>query len=137
MWARPEGFSTFKADALKSDKFSFLAAIPFAGLCRRKLAGGSAYSQIAQSKRDTTEVVSLLLGAPGGIRTPDLLIRSQPILVAEERLTGFLPVFLSTYQSKIPVQIAIIYPAVMPGMRYRWRRYLRKMHPALPGRRYG
>ena len=61
MWARPEGFSTFKADALKSDKFSFLAAIPFAGLCRRKLAGGSAYSQIAQSKRDTTEVVSLLL----------------------------------------------------------------------------
>ena len=85
MWARPEGFSTFKADALKSDKFSFLAAIPFAGLCRRKLAGGSAYSQIAQSKRDTTEVVSLLLGAPGGIRTPDLLMRSQTLYPTELR----------------------------------------------------
>lgn len=85
MWARPEGFLTFKADALKSDKFSPLAATPFAGLCRRKLAGGSAYSPIAQSKRDTTEEVSLLLGAPGGIRTPDLLIRSQTLYPTELR----------------------------------------------------
>ncbi len=44
--------------------------------CRRKLAGGSAHPPTPQSKRDTTDVVSLLLGPPGGIRTPGLWNRN-------------------------------------------------------------
>ena len=43
------------------------------------------YVTSEQSKNDTAFAVPFLLGAPEGIRTPDLLIRSQTLYPAELR----------------------------------------------------
>ena len=99
--ARPEGFSTFKAAALKSVKFSRSRRSLAAGSCRRKLAGSSAYPPPAQSKRATTKVVTLLLGPPGGIRTPGLWNRNPLRYPASPRADiGVLPKVLGHYTPK-------------------------------------
>ena len=74
--ARPEGFWTLLFTGGRSCAATDHPTAKSCTFAAGKSGGLSAYLPTERSKKDTTKVVSFLLGPPGGIRTPGLWNRN-------------------------------------------------------------